>query len=104
MGANLDSKIVGHVKIGFYNVLSIVEATEEDKMREPQLKCWYEIAKGKYIANVTTIYHEAMDDPIKQIERYFDGLKKTIVALGNENKEMKADMEKINEIVKRWSI
>ena len=35
-------------------------------------------------------------------ERYFDGLKKTIVALGNENKEMKADMDKINEIVKRW--
>ena len=104
LGANLDSKIVGHVKIGFYNVLSIVEATEEDKMREPQLRCWYEIAKGKYIANVTTIYHEAMDDPIKQIERYFDGLKKTIVALGNENKEMRADMEKINEIVKRWSI
>jgi len=99
---NLNAKIVGHVSIGYYNVLSVKEATEEDKAREPELKCWYKIAADRWIANVTTIYHEAMDDPIEEIQRYFDGLKKTITHLSDENKNMKEDYMKIKNIIERW--
>ena len=101
---SLNGEIVGHVSIGFYNVENVKSASSEDMEREPGLKCWYEIAKDRWCANVTTIYHEAMDDPIKELQKYFDGLKRTITQLSKENTDLKADMKIIREVAEKWNL
>lgn len=100
---SLDGEIIGHVSVGYYDVLNIKEATQEDKEKEPDLKCWYEISKNRWIANITTIYLEKSDDDIiRELEKYFDSLKKNIKDLTNENKELKSDMEEIRKITGKW--
>ena len=99
---SLSGTIVGHVSLGYYNVLSIKEALPEDKEKD-DIKCWYEIAKDRWIANITTIYHEASgEDVLKELEKYFNALKRSIDTLSNENANLKADMKKVNEITRRW--
>ena|GEM_PF-2915839 len=102
-GPSLNDKIVGHVSIGYYNVLNIKEASEEDKNKEPELKCWYEISKDRWIANITTKYHEATgEDVLKELEKYFNAMRSQIKAVTQENKDMKEDMMKIKNITERW--
>lgn len=101
---SLESTIIGHVSIGYYNVLSVKEATEEDKEREPDLKCWYEISKNRWIANVTTIFHEKSEDTdiIKELEKFMELTRAKIRALESENKEMKEDFNSIGKIAEKW--
>lgn len=101
-GASLNAEIIGHVSIGRYNVLSIAAASEEDREREPELKCWYRIAEGRWIANVTTVYHEGSgeEDPAKVIERCVSTLTATIGALADENKAYKDLIAQIHELTK----
>lgn len=96
---DLSSEIVGHVQLGYYNVLSKKEATVEDKAQVSGLTCWYEIAKDRWCANITTNYLPASDsDIIKQIEEYFNKMKTEVSNLTNENKKLKDGVEEIVKI------
>lgn len=101
-GASLSDEIIGHVSKGFYNVFSTKEATEEDREREPELKRWYEIAENRWIANVTTIYHEGSgtEDPAKIIEKCVSTLTATISRLTEDNKEKTDLIAMIHEMTK----
>lgn len=90
---SLDGDIVGHVKIGYYNVLSEKQADGYT---------WYQIAKDRWCADITTKYLPAQDDVIKEIERAFNTMKTQITALTNENKDLKADMLTIKNIAEKW--
>lgn len=82
---NLDGEIVGHVQIGYYNVLSKKEATSADIVKEKDLKCWYEIAKNRWCANITVNYLPTNDsDIVKQITEYFNKLTGQITVLTEE--------------------
>ncbi len=91
---SLEAEIVGHVQLGFYNVL---DSKENDGYT------WYEISKDRWCANITTNYlAPEEEDIIKELEKYFDGMKSTITQLTNENTDLKADMKKINEVSGKW--
>lgn len=97
---NLNSKIVGHVSVGYYDVIKTKEATEEDRMREPSLKCWYEISKGRWIGNVTTIYHEKSDaeDWEKELKSFLQKITDKTKAVTNERDAYKEKLRKIHEL------
>lgn len=97
---NLSSSVIGHVSVGFYNVLDIKEAETIDRQREPDLKCWYEISKGRWIGNVTTIYHEANeeDDFLNEVKRFFDKIQNRTNALIEERDACKERLKKIHEL------
>ena len=96
---NLNSEIVGHVQLGYYNVLSKKEATVEDMAAVPGLKCWYEIVKGRWCANITTNYLPVNDsDIIRQLEEYFNKMKTEVSNLTDENKKLKDGVGEIVEI------
>lgn len=87
---SLDGEIVGHVEIGYYNVL---QKTEADNYT------WYEIAKDRWCADVATKYLPASsDDVIRVIEEYFNGLKGEITKLTEENKSLKDKLKEIHRI------
>jgi len=92
---SLDGEIVGHVQIGFYNVL--------DK-KEADGYTWYEVEKDRWIANITTVYHgKEEDDFVKEFERFLNSTKARISALESEKEEMRNDMKQISNIARRWS-
>jgi hypothetical protein len=97
---NLNSKIIGHVSIGYYDVLDIKEATQEDRQREPSLKCWYEISPNRWIGNVTTIYHEAsQDEDLKKIiSELIDKMSAKTEAVIKERDDYKERLLKIKEL------
>lgn len=87
---NLDSDIVGHVQLGYYNVLQV---------KDNDGYTWYKIAKDRYCANVDTIYLPSdNDDVIKQLERYINGFKTQYQVLHNENESLKKRLDKIKEL------
>lgn len=91
---SLSGEIVGHVQTGYYNVLD---------QKEADGYTWYEISKDRWCANITTIYlAPEEEDIIKELEKYFDGMKLTITHLTNENADLKADMKKIEEVAEKW--
>ena len=98
------SENVGHVSIGYYDVLDVKDAAEEDKQNVQGLKCWYQIGENRWIANITTVYHRKDDgsDIIAELERYFESMKRSINALTDENTMLKEDIKKVDEITKRW--
>ena len=96
---NLNGDIVGHVQIGYYNVLSQKDATVEDITKEPGLKCWYEIAKGRYCANITTNYlPTSSSDIMRQIQEYFDLVNKEITDKTEENRKLKEGSSQMVDI------
>lgn len=97
---SLSSEIVGHVQIGYYNVLSRKDATSEDKAEVSGLTCWYEIAKNRWCGNVTTKYLPSYDDSevIRQIEEAFSTLRSKITDLSDTNKKLKDGIKEIVEI------
>ena len=87
---SLDGKIVGHVQVGYYNVL---QKTEADNYT------WYEIAKDRWCADVATKYLPASsDDVIRVIEEYFNGLKGEITKLTEQNSKLEDKLKRIKEI------
>ena len=109
----LDGTFYCFITPGYYNVLSIVEATAADKAACEGLECWYEIEEGKYCANITTTYlpkSSSSDitptptpNPSETIDKLFKELQTTILVLESENKELKtrnAELEKENEAYK----
>lgn len=92
---SLEAEIVGHVQLGYYNVLSEKDADGYT---------WYEIAKDRWCANITTNYlPKAEDDFVRQLEKFLNDTKAKINALESENEEMKSDMSQIKTIAERWS-
>lgn len=91
---SLSAEIVGHVQLGYYNVLSEKDADGY---------IWYEIAKDRWCANITTIYlPKAEDDFVRQLEKFLNDTKAKINALESENKNMREDYKNIINIAERW--
>ena len=91
---SLASEIVGHVQLGYYNVLSQTEADGYT---------WYEIAKDRWCANITTNYLPAeQNDFVRQLEKFLNDTKAKINALESENKNMREDYMNIKNIAERW--
>lgn len=91
---SLAAEIVGHVQLGYYNVLSQTDADGYT---------WYEIAKDRWCANITTIYlPKAEDDFVRQLEKFLNDTKAKINALESENKNMREDYMNIKNIAERW--
>lgn len=92
---SLDSEIVGHVQLGYYNVLSQTDADGYT---------WYEIAKDRWCANITTNYLPSEEnDFIKQLEKFLNDTKAKINALEDENKQMRTDYADVINIAQRWA-
>lgn len=91
---SLAAEIVGHVQLGYYNVLDEKDADGYT---------WYEIAKDRWCANITTNYLPAeQNDFVKQLEKFLNETKAKIKALETQNEEMKADMKIIKTQAERW--
>lgn len=91
---SLEGEIVGHVQLGYYNVLDEKEADGY---------IWYEIEKDRWCANVSTIYLPKTDgDFVEEIRRWAD---KMIAKSKEDEKKIASahsDFEEIEEIAKRW--
>lgn len=89
---SLNGEIVGHVQLGFYNVLST---------KENDGYTWYEISPNRWCANITTEYlPPSEDDFIKKIEEYFNAMKREINSITGERDEYKNRNEKAIKVLK----
>ena len=84
---SLEAEIVGHVQLGYYNVLNETDADGYT---------WYEISKDRWCANITTNYLPKAEDD------FVHDTKAKITALESQNKEMREDYMKIKNISERW--
>lgn len=92
---SLEAEIVGHVQLGYYNVLSQTEADGYT---------WYEIAKDRWCADITTNYLPSEEnDFVKQLEKFLNETKAKINALEDENKQMRTDYADVINIAQRWA-
>ena len=92
---SLEGEIVGHVQLGYYNVL---QSKENDGY------IWYQIARDRWCANITTEFlPKDNDNFVKEFEEFLDRTKKRIKSLEDENSELKDDMHHIEEITEKWN-
>lgn len=91
---SLDADVVGHVQIGFYNVLATKKADGYT---------WYKLANNRWCANLTTVFLPAEEDVVRQIEEYISNLKEQTMSVINENNDLKADMADIRKISEKWA-
>lgn len=89
---SLEGEIVGHVQVGYYNVLQTKEADGYT---------WYEIGNNRWCADVSTIYLPKQDDIIAEIQRYFDAMKTEIESLTSKNEELSQKLKEIKEICEK---
>lgn len=94
---NLNAPIVGHVSLGYYNVLDRKSATDEDKTVVEGLKEWYAIAPDRWCANITTIYLPSSNDDI--IKKFEELTKEMGVLLADKENENKKLTDKISRIL-----
>ena len=93
---SLEAEIVGHVQIGYYNVL---DSKENDGYT------WYEIAKDRWCADITTKYLPGeSSDFVKEIEKWANDMVTTIKTKDKTIDDMRADFEKIGEVAEKWNI
>ena len=99
---SLSASIVGHVQIGYYNVLAIEEASSADKKQYKEahgedLECWYEIGKDRWCGNVSTEFlpKKSSDDISKAIEIIVKAAKE----LQEENNRYKEGLKNISDII-----
>ena len=87
---SLDAEIIGHVQLGYYNILN---------KEENDGYTWYQIAENGWCADITTVYLPSdKDDIIKQIEKYFDDMKAQVNTLKEQDAELKSRLKKIKEL------
>lgn len=87
---SLQADIIGHVQLGYYNVLSQTEADGYT---------WYEIEKGKYCANITTDYLPAKGtDIIEEIERYFRMMQDNVKQLTDERDKYRNIVSEVHKL------
>lgn len=104
---NLYASIVGHVELGYYNVLAIENATTEDRKkykeeRGENLERWYEIAKDRWCGDLTTEYLPKKED--SDISEALKIITQTVTDLQNENNRYKDGMQQIADIVKKFTV
>lgn len=97
-GPSLNSSIVGYVETGYYNVISVENASYEDKKwykenRNDDLNCWYQIAQNRWCGNPTTEFlaKKADTDIAKAMQTIID-------AVGNLTEERDRYKEGIKSI------
>ena len=91
---SLEAEIVGHVQLGYYNVL---QQTEADGYT------WYEISKDRWCANITTNYLPSdSSDFVKQIEEWANAMVTTVKQKDKTIADLKADMKQIGEVADKW--
>lgn len=102
LSPSLDGEIYCMIKKGYYNVLSVTEASDKDKKEykgADDLKCWYEIEEGKYCANITTKYLPATSaDIVEELKKCLKVLNEKIDALQDENTKYKQNMKQIHDL------
>ena len=86
---SLDAEIIGHVQLGYYNVLDTKEA---DGYK------WFKLAKDRWCANETVNYLPANDDIIRELEKYFDAMKQSINTLTDERDEYKGIIKEVHKL------
>ena len=87
---SLDGEIVGHVQLGYYNVLD---------EKENDCYTWYEIEKDRWVANVTTKYLPSTGgDIIRKIEEYFNSMKSEINSLTEERNKYKQIVKEVHKL------
>lgn len=92
---SLDAEIVGHVQLGFYNVLD---------QKEADGYTWYEISKDRWCANITTTYlPKNSDDFVKEFEEFLNRTKKEIADLRGEKEQLVEDMHSISRICDKYA-
>lgn len=86
---SLEGEIVGHVQLGYYNVL---QAKENDGYK------WYEISKDRWCADITTKYLPKSVDFVKELERFLNNTKEQINDLENTNKHLEERLQQIHKL------
>lgn len=86
---NLNGEIVGHVQLGYYNVLSTKEADNYT---------WYQLAKDRWCADISTIYLPAEDDIIKELDRLFKSMKRSLEEKQEVIEKQNERLRKIHEL------
>ena len=87
---SLSAEIVGQVQIGYYNVLNQTDADGYT---------WYEIAKDRWCASITTNYLPSRDgDIIRKIEEYFNSMKTEINNLTDERNKYKEIVKEVHRL------
>ena len=90
---SLDGEIVGHVQLGYYNVLD---------QKENDGYTWYEISKDRWCADIGIIYYPVAEDFVKQLEEFLNVTRAKINSLESENEDMRNDMKQMKNIAERW--
>jgi len=90
---SLSGEIIGHVQLGYYNVLQQADADGYT---------WYEIAPGRWCANITTTYLPAGDDFVDQIRKWADAMIADATEKQKKIESAEADFKKIKDIAERW--
>ena len=88
---SLNADVVGFVQLGYYNVLD---------QKDADGYTWYEIAKDRWCANITTIYLPADEDEdiIRLIKEYSQRMQNKVKELTEENKDLKNTMKQIHDL------
>ena len=92
---SLEGEIVGHVQLGYYNVL---QTYDNDGYK------WYEISKDRWCANITTKYlPKNSEDFVKEFEEFLNRTKKEISDLRGEKEQLVEDMHSISRICDKYA-
>lgn len=86
---SLEGKVVGHVQIGYYNVLS---------KKKNDGYTWYEIEKDRWCADVSTTFLPESEDIVRKIEEYVKMMKSEVKSLSAERDEYKKALDEIHKI------
>ena len=96
MSPSLSGEIVGHVSLGFYNVL--------DQINNDGYT-WYKIAEERWCANETVEYLPGgQEDFVEEIKRWANSMIAQTKSKDKKIADLSADMDKINEIARRWIV
>lgn len=101
---SLSGSIVGHTEVGYYNVLSTQPASDADKkaykeQRGEDLKCWYEISKDRWCADITTEFLPKKTQT--DITRAMETIIAAVNDLTNENTRLKEGIKAIADIANK---
>lgn len=101
---SLAGSIVGHTQLGYYNVLSIVDASEADKkaykeQRGEDIRYWYEISKDRWCSDITTEFFPKKTD--SDITKAMDTIIAYVTDLSNENARLKEGIKAIADIANK---
>lgn len=100
LAPNLSGEYYCSITPGYYNVLSSVAATNEDKAKIEGLSTWYEIESGKWCANITTKYLPAgTEDPTRGLEELFADIMAEFKAKDEENRMLKETISRAVDIL-----